>query len=215
MLPVRWMAPESLGLGIFTPSSDVWSYGVLLYEIITFGSFPFQGMSNNEVLTHIKKGNSLRVPKGVKLQLENLMYSCWRTDHTKRPTAPEIVDFLATNPRILSPCLDVPLASVQIEHTGQLEIQLNENIRKFSLSWSPENLTTRSSTSTSTPVAISSPPLLDINGHDDKQTQDSLLGTGLSDVESSRPLLSNSDECSSGPPMVLQNFKRKDELAHR
>lgn len=143
------------------------------------------------------------------------MYSCWRTDHTKRPTAPEIVDFLATNPRILSPCLDVPLASVQIEHTGQLEIQLNENIRKFSLSWPPESFTTRSSTSTSTPVAISSPPLLDISGHDDKLNQDSLLGTGLSDVESSRPLLSNSDETSSGPPMILQNFKRKDEPAHR
>lgn len=42
MLPVRWMSPESLEDGIFTSSSDMWSYGVLLYEIITFGSFPFQ-----------------------------------------------------------------------------------------------------------------------------------------------------------------------------
>lgn len=63
------MAPESLGLGIFTPASDVWSFGVLLYEIITFGSFPFQGKSNNEVLTYVKSGHSLSVPKGVKPQL--------------------------------------------------------------------------------------------------------------------------------------------------
>ena len=42
MLPVRWMAPESLADGIYTPMSDIWSYGVTLYEIITFGSFPYQ-----------------------------------------------------------------------------------------------------------------------------------------------------------------------------
>lgn len=69
MLPVRWMAPESLGDGVFTTASDVWSYGVLLYEIVTFGSFPFQGMSNNQVLEHVKKGNTLKIPLGIKPQL--------------------------------------------------------------------------------------------------------------------------------------------------
>ena len=64
MLPVRWMSPESLADGLFTPMSDIWSYGVLLYEIITFGSFPFQGLSNNQVLMHIKSGDTLTIPQG-------------------------------------------------------------------------------------------------------------------------------------------------------
>ncbi|XP_015433610.1 PREDICTED: uncharacterized protein LOC107189564 [Dufourea novaeangliae] len=213
MLPVRWMAPESLGLGVFTPASDVWSYGVLLYEIITFGSFPFQGMSNNEVLTHVKAGNSLAVPKGVKPQLENLMYSCWKTDHTKRPTAPEIVEILATSPRILSPCLDVPLASVQIDHTGQFEMHLTENIRKFSLSWPPQHRN-HSSTSASSPTEIPSPLLLDINCQDDKN-RESLLGDEVFDLESSRPLLPTLSEPSAGPAISLQNFKRNDDETPR
>ncbi|XP_076285290.1 uncharacterized protein LOC143211458 [Lasioglossum baleicum] len=211
MLPVRWMAPESLGLGVFTPASDVWSYGVLLYEIITFGSFPFQGMSNNEVLTHVKAGNSLVVPKGVKVQLESLIYACWRGDHHKRPTAPEIVDFLATNPRIISPCLDVPIASVQLELAGQLDMQLTENNRKFSLSWPPRQ-NSRSSTSASSPMEIPNPPLLDITCQEDKN-QECLLGDVVCDVESSKPLLANSNQ--SGPVICLQNFKRNENESPR
>lgn len=69
MLPVRWMSPESLALGVFTPSSDIWSFGVLLYEIITFGSFPYQGMTNTQVLEYVKQGNTVTIPPGVKTQL--------------------------------------------------------------------------------------------------------------------------------------------------
>ncbi|XP_029161523.1 receptor-type guanylate cyclase gcy-5-like [Nylanderia fulva] len=211
MLPVRWMSPESLALGIFTPASDVWSYGVLLYEIVTFGSFPFQGMSNNEVLSHVKAGNCLTVPKKVRLQLESLMYSCWHVDHMKRPSAPEIVDFLATNPRIIAPCLDVPLSSVQLEHTAQLDIQLSENNRKFSISWPSQRsiAQTQESKSPNSPT----PLLLDLNsGQDDDQTLDSLL-IGISEQDSSSPLL-DSTRASILKQMWLQE-NPNDSEAHR
>jgi serine/threonine protein kinase len=57
------MAPESLSDGIFSPHSDIWSYGILLYEILTFGSFPYQGLSNNQVLEYVKNGNKLSIPQ--------------------------------------------------------------------------------------------------------------------------------------------------------
>ena len=117
MLPVRWMAPESLGDGLFTPSSDIWSYGVLLFEIITFGSFPFQGLSNNQVLDDVRSGATLSIPAGIKPQLGTLLRSCWSQSPTKRPSAAEVAELLYNNPRLVSPCIDVPLASVQVIHT--------------------------------------------------------------------------------------------------
>lgn len=69
MMPVRWMAPECLADGIFTTKSDVWSFGVVLYEIVTFGSYPYQGLSNNQVMDHVKAGNTIEIPKSVKPQL--------------------------------------------------------------------------------------------------------------------------------------------------
>merc|ERR1711971_1346209 len=122
MLPVRWMAPESLADGLFTPMSDIWSYGVLLYEIITFGSFPFQGLSNNQVLETVKSGTTLSIPSGTKPQLSTLLTSCWNRSPTKRPTAAEIAELLYNNPRLVSPCIDVPLASVQVERSDSLEM---------------------------------------------------------------------------------------------
>merc|ERR1719458_1351340 len=137
MLPVRWMAPESLADGLFTPASDIWSYGVLLYEMITFGSFPFQGLSNNQVLEHVKSGNTLSIPSGIKNQLETLLKSCWSKTPTQRPTASEVVELLSNTPRLICPCIDIPLASVQVERTDSLE--LIPSVRKPSGSVSRTN----------------------------------------------------------------------------
>lgn len=122
MLPVRWMAPESLNDGIFTTMSDVWSYGVLLYEIVTFASFPYQGLSNNQVLEYVKGYNTLPVPNGCKPELEALLLRCWARSPPQRPTACEIVEILANDSKLISPCLDLPPASIQVEGTDSLEL---------------------------------------------------------------------------------------------
>ncbi|KAG7155890.1 Tyrosine-protein kinase transforming protein ros-like [Homarus americanus] len=124
MLPVRWMSPESLEDGMFTNMSDMWSYGVLLYEIITFGSFPFQGMSNNQVLDHVRAGNTISIPKGVRPQLERLLLSTWSMNPHDRPTFNEMMDTLTMWPRLITPCLEVPTAAVQLNDTDSLELVL-------------------------------------------------------------------------------------------
>ena len=62
-LPVRWMAPESFEDGVFTYKTDIWSYGVLLYEIITFGSVPYHMLTNAEVFEVVKVGKTLTLPE--------------------------------------------------------------------------------------------------------------------------------------------------------
>lgn len=62
-LPVRWSSPESLRDGVFTSQSDVWSYGVVLYEMVTLGSQPYQGLSNEQVLNFlIHENGRMRKP---------------------------------------------------------------------------------------------------------------------------------------------------------
>ncbi|XP_017478698.1 PREDICTED: receptor-type guanylate cyclase gcy-8-like [Rhagoletis zephyria] len=124
MLPVRWMAPESLALGMFTPSSDVWAFGVVLYEIITFGSFPYQGLTNNQAFEYIKSGKTLQIPSGAKPPLEGLIKACWSQESKKRPTAAEVVDYISNYPRLLTPCLDFPSASVEMPETESDQLEL-------------------------------------------------------------------------------------------
>lgn len=62
LVPVRWMAPESLVDGVFTTQSDVWAFGVLCWEILTLGQQPYAVRNNFEVLTYVKEGGRLEQP---------------------------------------------------------------------------------------------------------------------------------------------------------
>ncbi|GFQ71333.1 tyrosine-protein kinase Src64B [Trichonephila clavata] len=86
--PIKWTAPEAALLGRFSIKSDVWSYGILLYELITHGQVPYPGMHNREVIEQVERG--YRMPKPSNCECPDSVYSmmlqCWDADPEKRPT---------------------------------------------------------------------------------------------------------------------------------
>uniref|UniRef100_A0A8C4N3W1 Tyrosine-protein kinase receptor n=1 Tax=Eptatretus burgeri TaxID=7764 RepID=A0A8C4N3W1_EPTBU len=94
LLPVRWMSPESLRDGVFTTYSDVWSFGVVLWEITTLAEQPYHGMSNEQVLKYVMDGGLLDRPDACPDQLCTLMHQCWQYNPRMRPSFLEIIAFL-------------------------------------------------------------------------------------------------------------------------
>nr|5HHW_A Chain A, Insulin receptor [Homo sapiens] len=94
LLPVRWMAPESLKDGVFTTSSDMWSFGVVLWEITSLAEQPYQGLSNEQVLKFVMDGGYLDQPDNCPERVTDLMRMCWQFNPKMRPTFLEIVNLL-------------------------------------------------------------------------------------------------------------------------
>ena len=83
---VKWTALEAALYGRFSIKSDVWSFGILLYELITYGRFPYPGMNNTQVLEALQTGYRMPCPMGCPEQLYEIMRDCWRDDAASRPT---------------------------------------------------------------------------------------------------------------------------------
>ena len=84
--PIKWTAPEVAMYDYFTIKSDVWSFGILLYELITYGCPPYPGLNNAEVLEALQTGFCIPCPKGCPKQLYKIMTECWRDKADSRPT---------------------------------------------------------------------------------------------------------------------------------
>ena len=82
----KWAAPESTIHSFFSIKSDVWSYGILLYEVITDGDFPYLGMTNAQVVEALQTGYRMPCPVNCPKQLYKIMRDCWREDAINRPT---------------------------------------------------------------------------------------------------------------------------------
>ncbi|RWS21192.1 tyrosine-protein kinase Src42A-like protein [Leptotrombidium deliense] len=86
-VPIKWTAPESILTGLFTIKSDVWSFGVVLYEIISYGNTPYATLSNTDTLRFLKSGKRLECPENCPQDLyEHVMLKCWNWEPVNRPT---------------------------------------------------------------------------------------------------------------------------------
>ncbi|XP_036394361.1 focal adhesion kinase 1-like isoform X7 [Megalops cyprinoides] len=122
-LPIKWMAPESINFRRFTSASDVWMFGVCMWEILMYGVKPFQGVKNNDVIGRIENGERLPMPHNCPPTLYSLMTKCWAYDPSRRPRFTELKAQLST---ILEE------EKVQREERARTEMR-----RQVTVSWDP------------------------------------------------------------------------------
>ncbi|XP_076260316.1 protein tyrosine kinase 2 Fak isoform X9 [Rhynchophorus ferrugineus] len=122
-LPIKWMSPESINFRRFTTSSDVWMFGVCMWEILMLGVKPFQGVKNNDVIGKIENGERLALPPNCPPRLYSLMSQCWSYEPSKRPSFKEIKEIMQ---EILFE-----------ENQAQRDTLRRENRRAAAMSWGP------------------------------------------------------------------------------
>ncbi|XP_013174985.1 PREDICTED: tyrosine-protein kinase Btk29A isoform X1 [Papilio xuthus] len=84
--PIKWAPPEVLNYMRFSSKSDIWAFGVLMWEVFTCGKVPYGRMKNNDVVDMVQKGQVLERPKGCLIEIYNVMRACWRQSPDERPS---------------------------------------------------------------------------------------------------------------------------------
>uniref|UniRef100_A0A8C7BQL4 Tyrosine-protein kinase n=1 Tax=Neovison vison TaxID=452646 RepID=A0A8C7BQL4_NEOVI len=102
-IPVKWTAPEAANYRIYSQKSDVWSFGVLLYEVFTYGQCPYEGLSNHETLQQVMRGYRLPRPAPCPAEVYTLMLECWRGSPEERPAFAALQEKLSAAHRRLGP----------------------------------------------------------------------------------------------------------------
>ncbi|XP_026866701.2 ephrin type-A receptor 2a isoform X2 [Electrophorus electricus] len=121
-IPIRWTAPESIAYRKFTSGSDVWSFGIVMWEVMAFGERPYWDMSNHEVMKAINEGFRLPAPMDCPSAVYQLMLQCWMQERCKRPRFSDIVsllDKLQSSPDSLANIANIDLrVSIRLPSTS-------------------------------------------------------------------------------------------------
>ncbi|CAH8551471.1 unnamed protein product [Schistosoma turkestanicum] len=150
-IPIKWTAPEALRTGRYTIKCDVWSYGVLLWEIFTFGDIPYRNWSNQQTRDMIESGYRLPAPDLMPVWLRTLMNHCWHDEPVNRPSFAKISQ-------------EIKIPNVN-SYTPNLNRSTDANSQSYSIKKSTvEHLsssTTTSTTTTTTPSHFCAIPVKD------------------------------------------------------
>uniref|UniRef100_A0A6I8P6Z8 receptor protein-tyrosine kinase n=1 Tax=Ornithorhynchus anatinus TaxID=9258 RepID=A0A6I8P6Z8_ORNAN len=120
-IPIRWTAPEAIAFRKFTSASDVWSYGIVMWEVVSYGERPYWEMTNQDVIKAVEEGYRLPSPMDCPAALYQLMLDCWQKDRNSRPKFEEIVsmlDKLIRNPSSLKTLVNASsrVSNLLVEH---------------------------------------------------------------------------------------------------
>ncbi|KRT83614.1 protein kinase, partial [Oryctes borbonicus] len=110
MLPIKWMPPEAFLDGIFTSKTDVWSFGVLLWEIMSMGYMPYTGCANREVMQLVTSGGRLEPPANCPGPMYGIMTHCWHPTPDQRPNFQTILErlgYCAQDPQVMNAPLPI------------------------------------------------------------------------------------------------------------
>ncbi|KAM6075684.1 ephrin type-A receptor 5 isoform 10-T11 [Chlamydotis macqueenii] len=121
-IPIRWTAPEAIAFRKFTSASDVWSYGIVMWEVMSYGERPYWEMTNQDVIKAVEEGYRLPSPMDCPAALYQLMLDCWQKDRNSRPKFDEIVsmlDKLIRNPSSLKTLVNSSsrVSNLLVEHS--------------------------------------------------------------------------------------------------
>ncbi|XP_063593203.1 tyrosine-protein kinase SRK3-like [Penaeus indicus] len=89
-MPLKWTAPEAFSQGLYTCKSDVWSYGILLHELITHGDIPYPDLNNRETTFEVCNGHRMAKANECPDILYQVMCRCWQEDPGERPSFAEL-----------------------------------------------------------------------------------------------------------------------------
>uniref|UniRef100_A0A3B3WRF9 receptor protein-tyrosine kinase n=3 Tax=Poecilia TaxID=8080 RepID=A0A3B3WRF9_9TELE len=148
-IPIRWTAPEAIAYRKFTSASDVWSFGIVMWEVMAFGERPYWDMSNHEVMKAINEAFRLPAPMDCPSAVYQLMLQCWLQDRAKRPRFGDIVsllDKLLRSPDSLKTIADFdPRVSIRLPSTsgsdGSPFRSVSEWLESIKMSQYSENFT--------------------------------------------------------------------------